>query len=280
MFRNFFRRQARPAQPRSFFRPCVEGLEARDVPSTTALTVSSSPATAGQPLTLTATVTESGSDSVQPGLTFFYIHESPLVQFFDGSTFLGGAYVIPKQGDNPPDVNQGSAQLTLLGGLAAGTHSLTAQYPGEAVQYNTTLFRDAGSTSPAVTEVVKAPPASPTSSQAAPVSLTAAGAGWVVLMPVLQASHHHGSPAVQQFTLVNTAHSAVEGPLFIVLRGLNRNVHVKGHSGATLSGSPFILLSAGGLAAGQSMPLTLSFSNPGNAHIHFTAEVVDASGLL
>ena len=39
------------------------------------------------------------------------------------------------------------------------------------------------------------------------------------------------------------------------------------------------LLSAGGLAPGQHVSLTLSFSNPKNAHLHFTPHVVEANGL-
>src|SRR5207244_3991110 len=52
--------RGRPAlvRPRKFV-PAVEALEGRDTPSTTVLTVSPNPATAGQAVTLTATVTES-----------------------------------------------------------------------------------------------------------------------------------------------------------------------------------------------------------------------------
>src|SRR5262249_14674898 len=49
-------------------RPHVEPLENRDTPSTTVLAVAPNPATLGQAVTLTATVTESGLDDLQPGM--------------------------------------------------------------------------------------------------------------------------------------------------------------------------------------------------------------------
>ena len=55
-----------PVRRRKFV-PAVETLEGRDTPSTTVLTVSPNPATVGQTVTLTATVTTTGSDRAQPG---------------------------------------------------------------------------------------------------------------------------------------------------------------------------------------------------------------------
>jgi hypothetical protein len=128
----------------------VEALERRDTPSTTALTVSPNPATAGQALTLTATVTESGTDSLQPGTG-----ESPgSVTFFDGSASLGTVQVRPKSGT----ADQGVAQISAVG-LGVGTHSLSARFSGSS---DTTLIPFRGtvaSTSNPVSAVIN--PGSP-----------------------------------------------------------------------------------------------------------------------
>src|SRR5262245_46797729 len=104
------------------FRPGLERLEGRDTPSTTVLDVAPNPALVGQTVTLTATVTESGSDNLQPGTG------KPVgtVTFFDGAAALMTVTVTPTAGTT----NQGVAQLTTAA-LGVGTHSLTAQYSDE-----------------------------------------------------------------------------------------------------------------------------------------------------
>jgi hypothetical protein len=87
------------------------------------LTASPNPATLGQALTLTATVTESGADNLQPG-TGLPVGQ---VTFLDGATTLGTATVHPMTGST----TAGMAQFT-ASGLGAGTHALTAHYGGES----------------------------------------------------------------------------------------------------------------------------------------------------
>jgi Bacterial Ig-like domain (group 3) len=111
-----------PVRPRKFV-PAVEALEGRDTPSFTALTVSPNPATAGQAVTLTATVTEDGGDTLQPGSSGF-----GFVAFFDGSALLKAVPVAPKSGTTI----QGVAQFS-TSGLGVGTHSLSAKYGGETI---------------------------------------------------------------------------------------------------------------------------------------------------
>src|SRR5262249_9325001 len=62
MHRNLYRPHR--ARRRPAFRPRVESLENRDTPSTTVLDVAPNPATVGQAVTLTATVT---GEAFQPG---------------------------------------------------------------------------------------------------------------------------------------------------------------------------------------------------------------------
>ncbi len=112
--------RGRPAlvRPRKFV-PVLEALEGRDTPSTTVLTLSPNPATAGQAVTLTATVTLSGDDNL-----LFGTGSLPgSVTFFDGSASLGTVQVVPK------GFIAGVAQFS-ASGLGVGTHSLSARYSG------------------------------------------------------------------------------------------------------------------------------------------------------
>jgi Bacterial Ig-like domain (group 3) len=78
--------------------------------TTTGLVASPNPVAAGQPLTLTATVSASGA-TVSSGT----------VNFFNGSTLLGSS-----------TVNSSGVASISTSSLAAGTYSLTAQYSGNA----------------------------------------------------------------------------------------------------------------------------------------------------
>ncbi|MGW1539955.1 Ig-like domain-containing protein [Streptomyces sp. NPDC002309] len=121
--------------------------------TTTSLAVSpAGPGSAGEPVTLTATVGPAGA--------------AGSVQFRDNGTALG----------NPVAVSGGEAELTTTA-LAVGDHALTAVFTPSGTAYN-------GSTSTAVSYVVESTPATPTSTalavspagtspQYSPVSLTA-----------------------------------------------------------------------------------------------------------
>src|SRR5207245_1949837 len=102
--------------------------------TTTSLVAGPSPSAPGQAVTLTATVVP-----VAPGAGV----PSGTVTFSDGATVLGTAPLA--QAGSGPD----QAAFT-TSALAPGSHSLTAAYQGDA--------RFAGSTSPAVTQVVQRTP--------------------------------------------------------------------------------------------------------------------------
>lgn len=102
------------------------------VATTTTVAASPNPATAGQNVTLTATVAE--TDAAAP---------SGSVEFFDGATSLGTGAV------------NASGQATLLKSFAAGTHAVKAKYLGDSA------FR--ASESAATDLVVNAAPAAATS---------------------------------------------------------------------------------------------------------------------
>ncbi len=96
--------------------------------STTALQVPTTPVTAGQPVTLTATVTPARAGLPAPIGT---------VEFYDGTTMLGSAHLV-----------NGQAKLTVAT-LSVATHRLTASFAGSLVY--------SGSVSPAATLAVTSP---------------------------------------------------------------------------------------------------------------------------
>jgi hypothetical protein len=247
----------RPHAPRApwrpSFRPVLERLEGRDTPSTTALDVAPNPATFLQPVTLTATVTESGGDFVQPG------GGSPskgTVTFFDGAAALMTVTVTPKAGTN----NQGVAQLT-TSALGLGTHSLTAKYSGDAIP--AALLVTTSSTSNAVSATISLPPPPPT-----PVDVT----------PFVSVVVQRGLPGKKQLvTVTNESGLPITGPLYLVFSKLPRRVRLRGASGATASHDPF-LLDAVTLLPGGYANFLASFT--GKKVVRFTAAVFAGAGTL
>jgi hypothetical protein len=245
MFRNLHQ----PRKPqRPTFRPGLERLENRDTPSTTVLDVAPNPATAGQLVTLTATVTEGAFDNVQPGAG----DRPGTVSFLDGAALLMTVTVTKKAGTT----NQGVAQLTTAA-LALGTHSLTARYSGEDIAG---ILFTASSTSSAVSETINPVPV--------PVDVT----------PLVSVKVRRGLPRNQQLvTVTNTSGQALTGPLYLVFTRLPRRVRLKGASGMTQAHNPF-LLDAVTLLPGGYANFLASFS--GNKAVRFTTEVFAGPGSL
>ncbi|MCX6545926.1 MAG: Ig-like domain repeat protein, partial [Acidobacteria bacterium] len=98
------------AEFRASASPSPLGLMVGGVPTFTTLASSPNPSTAGQSVTLTATVTRGGGDIAPPAI----------VTFFDGTTVLGSATV----------TSGGVATLETLALATSGRHGITAQYAG------------------------------------------------------------------------------------------------------------------------------------------------------
>jgi hypothetical protein len=105
------------------FRPRVERLEDRSIPTatSTALTVSPMPATAGQSVTLTATIT--GGAFTAGGDLFVLPPDT--VTFLGGMTTLASVTPTPTGGPN----HESRAKFT-TSSLAVGNHALVAKYSG------------------------------------------------------------------------------------------------------------------------------------------------------
>jgi hypothetical protein len=245
----------RPVRRR--FRPRVERLEERSVPTATAtvLTTSLNPAQAGQSVTFTATIT--GGDFTAG--TDLFVTDS--VTFLDGMTTLGTAS--PKATGGPN--HESRAQFTTAG-LAVGSHAITAKYSG-GFDPIMLLFNDA-STSGAVSEVV-------TPAVAADVSALVS----VVRVPV----PGQGGGTLQLVTLQNHSGGAVVGPLYLVLDGLPAKVRLKNASGSAQKhghpGDPFLMDDVT-LNPGGELTFVLRFRNPTHKKIHFTTEVLAGPGAV
>jgi hypothetical protein len=197
----------------SSFRPCVEKLEDRTVPSNTALTVSPNPAIAGQSITLSALVTANLSDFVQPGGGF----PPGQVTFFDGAAPLKTVVVTPSSSN----LRQGSAQLT-TSSLGVGTHSLIAKYSGDDVILGGST---AGSTSNTVSEVVNPELAADVTSLTRVTVRRLPGNEALVLVK-------------------NKSGQTIGGLLYLEITGLPKTVHLLGKHGTIHAhkpkGSPFV----------------------------------------
>jgi hypothetical protein len=184
------------------------------------LDVAPNPATVGQAVTLTATVTESGADNLQPGTGI----PRGSVTFKDGSATLMTVTVQAKAGTS----NQGVAQFT-TSALGLGNHSLTAQYSGEVFP---PISLTATSTSGAVVETINPAAPPPTPVAGTPIDVT----------PLVSVALRRGLPRGQQLvTVSNTCGQAITGPLYLVFAKLPKRVHLKDAFGATRAHDPFLL---------------------------------------
>src|SRR5262245_28579195 len=251
------------------FRPQLERLEDRSVPTATAtataLTSSLNPAVVGQPVTFTATVT--GGDF--PAGTILNGYRLGLgtndVTFFDGATPLGTVKPTPTGG-----ANHESRALFTSSALGVGTHVITA-HDNRSILVNNIdgiIAVNEGSTSNAVNEVIN-----PSIALDAPAAVSVTR----VSLPGLR------NPAVQLITLRNTGGATVEGPLYLILHGLRRGVRLKGASGLAQQhgrpGDPFLALNVTLLPGGE-LTLGLLFSNPTRRSIRFTAQVLAGPGAV
>jgi hypothetical protein len=255
--------------------------------TSTTLTVSPAQPVAGQPLTLTAEVI----DQSQPGLVASVVTGS--VTFSDGTTVLGTV-----------SLSGTGAVLTLPAGLTAGTHDLKAVYSGDvtfqgsngstsvAVSSTSNILQSflvlpapAGNgqpTNPPPTVTNVPPPVLVTPPQ--PIATVPPGGSLLGLVEVVVVSRgRHGLQ--QMLLLTNISGEVIEGPLYLVLDGLSKDVHLKNGSGKISKGHPhagasFLLLPVNELQPGQSLTLTLSFSAANGAVPHFTAVLLAGSGAV
>jgi hypothetical protein len=73
-------------------------------------------------------------------------------------------------------------------------------------------------------------------------------------------------------SFTNTSGTAINGPLQFVLQGLSANASLDGKSG-DYNGSPYVTLPNASIAAGATVTVTTTFTNPTRATISYTPKL-------
>jgi hypothetical protein len=92
-----------------------------------------------------------------------------------------------------------------------------------------------------------------------------------------------GKGPFRLLTIQDTSGQVIQGPLYLVLDGLNPKVHLKNASGVAQHhghpGDPFLLDNLT-LNPGGGLTLILQFANPKHKHIGFSTEVLAGPGAV
>jgi uncharacterized protein len=70
-------------------------------------------------------------------------------------------------------------------------------------------------------------------------------------------------------TVTNTSGTAIAGPIQVVFTNLSANATMTNKTG-TFNSSPYVTISAGPLAPGASVNVSIQFTNPTNGFISYT----------
>jgi hypothetical protein len=73
-------------------------------------------------------------------------------------------------------------------------------------------------------------------------------------------------------SFTNTSGKAINGPLQFVLQGLSANATLDGKSG-DFNGSPYITLPNASLAAGATVTVTTTFTNPSKTTVSYSTKL-------
>ena len=146
----------------------------------------------------------------------------------------------------------------LAGGSSYASITVTANVSGSAAAtvINSATVSGGGSASNTANDPATVNPITDISSQ---VSVTQTGFGRNRATGVWSAT----------MTVTNTSGAAISGPIQVVLTALPAGVTMVNNTG-TRNGNPYITVSAGALAPGATVSVTIQFMNPSNGFITYT----------
>ncbi len=210
--------------------------------TTVALATTGSAAQEGQSVTLTATVAAAQGSGIPSGM----------VTFLDGSAPLAAVAL------------DGAGRAALTTPLPVGDHAISAVYSGDARFAPSASGPVAESVSPVVAPATVPVVAPPTIPAVAPATDHDVTSSFVLRFGAIERIGRHVFVPV---TLRNHGRGAVAGPILLALDGLSKGVVLRNAAGVTRAapraGSPFVVVSFGGLGPGghASVTLDLGFSH-------------------
>jgi predicted outer membrane repeat protein len=219
----------------------IGAVEFQPPATTTLLTASALTTRFGDPVTFTATVTAQTPGNTPTGTVTFTVDGVP---------------------QTPVPLNNGVATLTLMS-LPTGTHTVTATYSGD-INF-TTSMASVNETVQGIRDVT----------------------GLVKVTRVVPKGKHgkKANPLQQTLMLTNMGGAPITGPVYLVLDGLTNGVMLKNASGVSQThvtpGDPFVVVSMGDLAAGQSQMVNLVFTTTNKkAQVNFNTFVLAGPGTV
>jgi hypothetical protein len=168
-------------------------------------------------------------------------------------------FAIDGMAQTPVNLVNGVATFTTMT-LAAGMHTVTATYSGDA--NFTTSTATLNETVQGIKDVTG-----------------------LVMVKRIQKNKFNGMR--QKFQVTNMSGAAIDGPLYLVLDGLTRGIKLMNATGVSkthvMPGDPFVMLTMNTLPAGQSVTITLMFSarkNRMGMGVNFNTFVLAGPGVV
>lgn len=267
-FTRLLRRAAGRVRRSPSYRPSLEALERREVPTVQLLTpkVYDFFTTVGQAVPISVSVTETDFLAGPVNVTFDWgdgTHDT-----VPGPLTLPGVSFPYTDSHTYQDANSYTVKITATDQQGSSDSTLRAVFVAPAL--------------PPVSPPASSPPAAAPGAAAAPVRDVSAEVG----VTLGARSVHAGRGTMRlRILLANRTDHAVEGPLYLVLTGLDRRATVDqaGRTTAHAPGSPYLALKTPRIDPGNGVLLLVTFHarrGHGIRNLAFTPEVLAGTGAV